>query len=223
MKLEYQFTFKEYLEASRIATKFETFSKVELWTRAVFIVGGGIAYLNAGTNPLWAYFILSFGICYIPIVKFLERRKIMSRDRGFFWGMLLMQIKSGIKFGISVQPFLLFWTILHLVYWVSQFFGVFQFCRWKGTNFWHELVSLQVTESGLDLETAKVSIQLKWQFYSHFIETKNLFIIYPCESSSMPHLFPKQAFNREQRQVFRELLSSNIPPVTHRLHENNAL
>lgn len=215
MKLEYQLTFTEYLEASRISTKLETFSKFQFWSRAVVIVAGGIVYIIYGANPLWGYFIISFGICYIPIVKFLERHKIMSFDRGLFWIVLFMQIKSGIKLGISVQPFLLLWIILQLVYWASQFLGVFQFCTWRRTNFWQELASLQVTESGLELATAKINIKVKWQFYSHFLETKNLFVIYPCESSSMPHLFPKQAFNREQRQVFRELLYTKIPSVSH--------
>ena len=214
MKLEYQFTFKEYLEASRISTKFETFSNFQFWSRAVVIVAGGVAYIMASPNPLWGYFILGFGICYIPIVKFLERRNIMSLDKGLFWIMLFMQIKSGLKLGISVQPFLLFWTILQLVYWAAQFLGAFQFCTWIKTPFWHEVASLAVTEYGLELETAKVNILLKWQFYSYFLETKNLFVIYPCEFSRIPHLFPKQAFNREQRQVFRELLYSKIPPVS---------
>ena len=216
MKLEYQFTFKEYLEASRIATKFETFSKVELWTRAVSIVGCGIAYLNTAANPLWGYFILSFGICYIPIVKFLERRKIVLRDRGFFWTMLFGQIKFGIQRGISDPPFLLGWIIVQLVYWLCQFFEVVELCMWRDiTNAWHNFVILKVTESGMELKTAKVSLKLKWQFYSHFLETKNLFVIYPCESSNIPHFFPKNAFNPEQCQAFRELLSSNIPPVLH--------
>ena len=214
MKLEYQFTFKEYLEASRISTKFETFSKFQFWSRAVVIVAGGVAYIIASPNPLWGYFILGFGICYIPIVKFLERRNIMSFDKGLFWMVLLIQIKAGFKLGISVEPFLLLWIILQLVYWASQLLGVFQFCTWIKTPFWHEVASLEVTESGLELETAKVSILLKWQFYSHFLETKKLFVIYPCEFSSIPHLFPKQAFNQEQRQVFREFLYSKIPPVS---------
>ncbi len=216
MKLEYQFTFKEYLEATRIATKFETFSKAELWTRAVLIMGGGIAYLNAAANPLWGYLILSFGICYIPIVKFLERRKIMSRDRGFFWAMFFGQIRSGIKLGISDPPFLLGWIILQLVYWLCQFFEVVELYRWRDlTNVWQDFVILKVTESGMELKTAKVSLKLKWQFYSHFLETENLFVIYPSESSNIPHFFPKQAFNPEQSQYFRELLSINIPPVSH--------
>ncbi|MEG5260408.1 YcxB family protein [Microcoleus sp. A2-D3] len=216
MKLEYQFTFKEYLEASRIATKVETFSKVELWTRAVFIVGGGIAYLNAAANPLWGYFIISFGISYIPIVKFLERRKIMSRDRGFFWSMLFGQIKFGIKWGISEPPFLLGWIIVQLVYWLCKFFEVVELFMWRDiTNAWHNFVILKVTESGMELKTAKVSLKLKWQFYSHFLETENLFVIYPCESSNIPHFFPKHTLNREQCQAFRKLLSSNISPVPH--------
>jgi len=81
------------------------------------------------------------------------------------------------------------------------------------TNAWHNFVILKVTESGMELKTAKVSLKLKWQFYSHFLETENLFVIYPCESSNIPHFFPKNALNREQCQAFRELLSSNIPPV----------
>ena len=105
MKLEYQFTFKEYLEASRISTKLETFSEVEFWTRAVFIVGGGIVYIIAGPNPLWGYFIIGVGICYIPIVKFLERRKIRSFDKRFFWGLLFLDIKSAIQGEISLHPF----------------------------------------------------------------------------------------------------------------------
>jgi YcxB-like protein len=124
------------------------------------------------------------------------------------------QIKSGIKLGISVQPFLLFWTILQLVYWGSKFFGVFYFLWVNKNKFWHELVSLKVTESGMELYTAKVSLKLKWQFYSHFLETENLFVIYVDESSNSPHFFPKQAFNREQCQAFRELLYSKIPPVS---------
>jgi hypothetical protein len=71
VKLEYQFTFKEYLEASIISTKLETFSEVEFWTRAVLIVGRQIVYIIAGPNPFWGYFIIGFGICYISIVKFL--------------------------------------------------------------------------------------------------------------------------------------------------------
>lgn len=51
MKLEYQFTFKEYLEASRISTKLETFSEVEFWTRAVLIVGEELSILSLAQIP----------------------------------------------------------------------------------------------------------------------------------------------------------------------------
>jgi hypothetical protein len=140
----------------------------------------------------------------------------MSRDRGFFWAMLFGQIKFGIKWGISEPPFLLGWIIVQLVYWVCQFFEVVELCMWRDiTNAWHNFVILKVTESGMELKTAKVSLKLKWQFYSHFLETENLFVIYPCESSNIPHFFPKNAFNREQCQAFREVLSSNIPPVSY--------
>ena len=86
----------------------------------------------------------------------------MSFDKGFFWVLLFLDIKSAVEGEISLPPFLLFWTNLQLVYWLSQFFGVFH-GRWiDRTDFWHELVSLQVTESGRKLETAKVNIKIKW-------------------------------------------------------------
>ncbi|MEG4074857.1 YcxB family protein [Microcoleus sp. Pol14D5] len=70
-----------------------------------------------------------------------------------------------------------------------------------------------MTECGLELETAKVSLKLKWLFYSHWLETKSLFVIYFDEFSNIPHFFPKKPFNQQQLQGFRELLYSNIPPV----------
>ncbi|MEG3939546.1 YcxB family protein [Microcoleus sp. S36b_A3] len=214
MRLQYQFTFKEYLEASRISTKLVPFSKFELWTRAVVIAAGGIAYILVGLNPLWGYFIIGFSICYIPLVKFVERRNIMSRDLGLFWPVIFLQIRLWFKPGIPASyffPWFLMWTIGQLLYWIFEFFGIFHLRSWiQKTNIWHDLVTLQVTESGLELETAKVSLKLKWQFYSHFSETENLFIIYFSDSQ---HFFPKRAFKPEQRQALREFLCSKIVPV----------
>lgn len=214
MKLEYQFTFNEYLEASRISTKCLSFSKFELWSRAVVTAAGGIAYIVAGLNPLWGCFILGFSICYIPIVKFLERRNIMSRDEGLFWRVIMMQIiwaSRGGSSGFFFFPWFLIWTIGQLLYWLSDFLGLLKLPNWiDKTNIWREIVTLKVTEAGLELETAKVSLKLKWQFYSHFSETENLFIIYFSDSQ---HFFPKRAFKPEQHQAFREFLCSNIVPA----------
>ncbi|MEG4588154.1 YcxB family protein [Microcoleus sp. MOSTC5] len=218
MKLEYQFTFKEYLEASRMSPKFDPFETLELWSLAVVLAGWGIVNIIAGQHPVWGYFILGFGICYIPIVKFLEWRNISSFDRFFFWYMLFFPtIKFvGLESEISVGPFLLIWAILQLLHWISQFLRLLLLSPWRQrTNIWHELIILKITESGLELETEKVSIKLKWLFYSHLLETKSLFVLYLEESSNIPHFFPKKPFNREQLQGFRELLYSNIPPVPH--------
>ncbi|NQE34614.1 hypothetical protein E5S67_02342 [Microcoleus sp. IPMA8] len=218
MKLEYQFTFKEYLEASRMSPKFDPFETVELWSLAVVLAGWGIVNIMAGQHPVWGYFILGFGICYIPIVKFLEWRNISSFDRFFFWCMLFFPtIKFvGIQSEISVGPFLLIWAILQLLHWISQFLRLLLLSPWRQrTNIWQELIILKITESGLELETEKVSIKLKWLFYSHLLETKSLFVLYLEESSNIPHFFPKKPFNREQLQGFRELLYSNIRSVPH--------
>lgn len=214
MRLQYQFTFKEYLEASRISTKLVSLSKFELWTRAVVIAAGGIAYIVAGLNPLWGYFIIGFSICYIPLVKFVERRNIRSRDRSLLWSVIFLQMRFWFKSGIAAPsfiPWFLMWTIGQLLYWIFEFFGIFHLRSWRQkTNIWHELVTLQVTESGLELETTNVSLNLKWKFYSHFSETENLFIIY---FSDFQHFFPKRAFKPEQHQAFREFLCSNIVPA----------
>ncbi|MEG4091701.1 YcxB family protein [Microcoleus sp. Pol12B4] len=193
-----------------------------MWSLAVVLAGWGIVNIIAGQHPLWGYFILGFGICYIPIVKFLEWRNISSFDRLFFWYMLFFptikfSIQSEISVSeISVGPFLLIWAILQLFHWISQFLGLLLLSPWRQrTNIWHELITLKMTESGLELETGKVSIKLKWLFYSHLLETKSLFVIYLEEASNIPHFFPKKPFNREQLQAFRELLYSNIPPVHH--------
>ncbi|MEG4198723.1 YcxB family protein [Microcoleus sp. Pol12A5] len=217
MKLEYQFTFKEYLEANRISRKLNPFETVELWSLPVVLVGWGIVNIIAGQHPLWGYFILGFGICYLPLVKFLGWCNISSFNRFFFWYMLFFPtIKFGIEPGISVGPFLLIWAILQLLHWLFQFLGLHLLSPWRQkTNIWHELVTLKMTECGLELETAKISLKLKWLFYSHWLETKSLFVIYFDEFSNIPHFFPKKSFNQEQLQGFRELLYSNIPPVPH--------
>src|SRR6476469_124838 len=217
VKLEYQFTFKEYLEANRISRKLNPFETVELWSLPVVLVGWGIVNIIAGQHPLWGYFILGFGICYLPIVKFLEWRNISSFSRFFFWYMLVFPtIKFGIEPGISVGPFLLIGAILQLLHWLFQFLGLLLLSPWRQrTNVWHELITLTMTESGLELETGKVSLKLKWLFYSHWLETKSLFVIYFDEFSNIPHFFPKKPFNQEQLQGFRKLLYSNIPAVPH--------
>ncbi|MEG4009538.1 YcxB family protein [Microcoleus sp. Pol11C1] len=217
MKLEYQFTFKEYLEASRIFPKLGPLDTVKLWSLPIVLVGWGIVNIIAGQHPLWGYFILGFGICYLPIVNFLEWCNISSFNRFFFWYMLFFPtIKFGIEPGISVGPFLLIAAILQLLHWLFQFLGLLLLSRWRQrTNIWHELITLTMTESGLELETGKVSLILKWLFYSHWLETKSLFVIYLEESSNLPHFFPKKSFNLDQLQAFRELLYSNIPPVPH--------
>nr|WP_246276742.1 YcxB family protein [Microcoleus asticus] len=122
----------------------------------------------------------------------------------------------GIQSEISVGPFLLIWAILQLLHWISQFLRLLLLSPWRQrTNIWQELIILKITESGLELETEKVSIKLKWLFYSHLLETKSLFVLYLEESSNIPHFFPKKPFNREQLQGFRELLYSNIRSVPH--------
>lgn len=175
--------------------------------------GFNCLYYRWPKSPLglfhYRFWPLLYPYCEVPL-----RRNIVSFDKNIFWVLLFLDIKASIEGEISLQPFLLVGTILQLVYWISQFFGVFQLGRWiDRTNFWHELVSLQVTESGRELETVKVNLKVKWGFYSHFLETENLFVIYFYEPSNIPHLFPKKAFNREQSQVFRELRYSKIPPV----------
>lgn len=73
----------------------------------------------------------------------------------------------------------------------------------------HGPFQVDISESGIRLESAKGIWDLRWTAYTKVMETKNLFVLYQgdCEFS----LLPKEAFAPEQLSEFRELLRMKIP------------
>ncbi len=84
---------------------------------------------------------------------------------------------------------------------------------WKSQPSIREPITFEVTEEGLTVSSPYFQSNVKWQIYTGFLETKNLFMVY--QSKQLYNLFPKRAFySDEQINEFRELLRTMI--VNHR-------
>ena len=80
---------------------------------------------------------------------------------------------------------------------------------WDSQPSIREPITIEVTKEGVSLYSPYFQSHLKWQIYTRFIETKNLFMVY--QSKRFFNLFPKRAFrNHEQVNEFRELLRTMI-------------
>ena len=70
-------------------------------------------------------------------------------------------------------------------------------------------MTLEISEEELTLSSPIFQSTLKWQIYTHFIETTNLFMVY--QSKRLFNMFPKRAFSNEQElDEFRYLLERKI-------------
>ncbi|MFB2894611.1 YcxB family protein [Aerosakkonemataceae cyanobacterium BLCC-F50] len=70
MKLEYQLTFNDYLEANQNHSKWR---KILMWIIAIFFfILGLLSIIIIPAEPS-SYIFLVLGICYIPLVKLIER------------------------------------------------------------------------------------------------------------------------------------------------------
>lgn len=109
----------------------------------------------------------------------------------------------------------------HLYNYLSLIFGIcniplIQFVlrrgvidAWKNpANMMQEPINMDITEEVLSVKTSSVEAQIKWQIYTHFVETPNLLIVYL--SSQQYYIFPKRAFSSEEQLSFRELLSRKV-------------
>ncbi len=80
---------------------------------------------------------------------------------------------------------------------------------WKSQPSIREPITLEVTKEGLTVSSPSFQSNLKWQIYTHFIETKNLFMVY--QSKQIFNLFPKRAFSSDEYiHEFRELLRTRL-------------
>lgn len=80
---------------------------------------------------------------------------------------------------------------------------------WKSQPSIREPMTLEISEEGLTGSSPIFQSTVKWQIYTHFIETTNLFVVY--QSKRLFNMFPKRAFSNEQElDEFRYLLERKI-------------
>lgn len=81
--------------------------------------------------------------------------------------------------------------------------------NWKSNPSIREPVNIEVTEEGIDFEGATFKSAIKWQIYTNFLESKNLFMLY--QSNNLFNMIPKRAFSsNEQINQFRDLIGRMI-------------
>ena len=81
--------------------------------------------------------------------------------------------------------------------------------NWKSNPSIREPVNLEVSEEGINSQGATFQSAIKWQIFTKFLESKNLFILY--QSNNLFNMIPKRAFSSdEQIEQFRDLLRTMI-------------
>lgn len=82
---------------------------------------------------------------------------------------------------------------------------------WRSHPVLREPIFLEITEDWLVYHSDSIQAQIKWHVYTHFLETPNLFLIYPN-----PHLYgvlPKRALGHpDQISEFRQFLRQKVRP-----------
>jgi len=147
---------------------------------------------------------------------FLEANQAHLKSHGFLY--LFLWVVSGLMVVVGLASLLIgdiwnfcFSVILGICI-NPSFYLLQRYClarTWKSQRCIREPVTLEVTEEGLTLSSPYFQSNLKWQIYTGFLETKNLFMVY--QSERLFNLFPKRAFNSdEQINEFRELLRTMI-------------
>lgn len=129
------------------------------------------------------------------------------------WVVSIFIVIGGI-FDIIKRPYQLYsyFTLIFGICFIPciQFFmrrGVID--AWKNpANMMQETITMDISEEVLSVKTSSVEAQIKWQIYTHFVETPNLLIVYL--SSRVYYIFPKRAFSSEEQLSFRELLSRKV-------------
>jgi YcxB-like protein len=80
---------------------------------------------------------------------------------------------------------------------------------WRSPPYVREAVVLQVNPEGMVYHSDSVQATLKWHVYTHFVETRNLFLVYL--SPQLYGVLPKRAFNDStQMAQFRSLLRQTL-------------
>ena len=152
----------------------------------------------------------------ITFNDFLEAHQAHLKSQRFLYLFLWFISISVVVVGVAGLLIGRIWDFCFLVIssiCINPSFNVLQYyClarTWKSQPSIREPITLEVAKEGLTMSSSSFQSNLKWQIYTHFIETKNLFMVY--QSKQIFNVFPKRAFsNDEQIHEFRELLRTKL-------------
>lgn len=151
MNLEYQLTFEDYQEATKLHLKLHPLQNIFSLIMSVFFIATGLIRTD--------YFILFLGTFLIVLIPLLKNKSI--------------------------------------------------FQAWKNQPQLQEPVSLEVTEEQLIFKSSNYKLTYNWQYFTHFVETKNIILTY--EADQLMNIIPKSSFSsHEQLHEFLEKLASNV-------------
>jgi hypothetical protein len=68
---------------------------------------------------------------------------------------------------------------------------------WKRTVQMQQPIILSITETGIDWQTQGYQDFKQWQYYNHFRESKEMFLLY--HSESLYYILPKRAFSSPEK------------------------
>jgi hypothetical protein len=162
--LEFEYTFEEYLEASK-------------------------AHVRRGrlATVAWYFFAIMFTLAasFTLVQAIWHERTNLSQ-----YGALL--IPAFVVFVTS--PF---------------FFRLMARQRWKQQR--QATINYEITPDVISVKTKTSTAEMTWGTFNRFVETKNVFLLYP--NKLVFHIVPKRAFaSPHELASFRELATSKIPP-----------
>jgi hypothetical protein len=172
--LEFEYTSKDYLEASRTHARRRRFTDI-LWYFIVsmFVFLAGFTVIDA----LW-----------------LDTRPI---------NLTLTQVG-----GYLLVAFFLF-------LWSPFFFRLMVRKRWKMQPQLLKKISYEINPDMVRVVTETSTGEMKWASFTRFVESKNVFLLYP--NKLVFHIIPKRAFaSTSDMESFRDLATSKIPPSKRR-------
>ena len=166
--LEFEYTFADYLEASRTHTRRGRFKDI-------------LGYI------IVAIPVLALGFTVVDAL-WLDPKPVDMTQVG---GLLIVG-----TFLFLASPF---------------FFRLMVRKRWNMQPQLHKTITYEVDSDIVCVITETATPEMKWASFSRFVESKNLFLLYP--NKLVFHMIPKRAFaSANYLESFLELAASKIPP-----------
>ena len=163
--LEFDYTFEDYLEASRLSSRRRRLATVSWYFLAIMFI-------------LAAIFTAVEAVLHDPI-------------------------------SVSIEEMLIAAVFLFLT--SPLFLRIIVRVRWKMQPQLQSRVHYQITPDAVRAATNTSKGETTWEGFVRFIETKNVFLLYP--NKLIFHIIPKRAFaSPDELASFRALATSKIPP-----------